>query len=184
MIKKMIIAGLSCVLSLAAVAALVWHFFIYKDPALWHVKLYQTYSGWDLICDQYQDTDQHRCYLRYVDTYSLDPFGAAVFFVQHSVKNGTRLSIGLEKGSVIQSSAFVGQGSTKKSALLNGCSESSCILDAGKTGQFMMSANKAEAWQINFTEEHGEARQLMIDVSKYASAERDFITELKKRGLH
>mgnify|MGYP007072443025 CR=1 FL=1 len=182
--KKLVIGGVAATLFIVGLAALIWHYFIYRDPALWKVDLHQPYDGWDLFCDQYEGTEERRCYLRYVDTYSLDPFGAAVFFVQHDVEGGSQLEISLEKNNSVVSSSFVVAGETRKTRLFSGCTSNVCTLDAEQTGQFMMSASDAELWLLKIKEADKEERLLELDVAKFSLAELNFVTELKKRGLY
>ena len=182
--KKVVFGTVGAVFVLIGLAVMIWYQFIHRDPALWKVDLYQAYNGWDLICDQYKGTDERRCYLRYVDTYSQDPFGAAVFFVQHSEKSGTRLSIDLEKDNHVTSAAFVTDGQLKPTKVFASCSENSCVLESEQTSQFVIMASKAESWHLEIEEADGKERLLAIDLSRFALAELNFVTELKKRGLY
>ena len=181
--KKLVLGGLGAVVVFAGVAALIWQTYIYRDPALWKVDLYQAHNGWDLICDRYEGTKERRCYLRYVDTYSQDPFGAAVFFIQHHSEEGTQLSVDLEKDNHVISSAFQKSDNEEETKLFSHCISNSCVLDKEKTGQFMMLAARADLWLLSIQEANGNSRRLELDVSTFANAERNFVTELKKRGL-
>jgi hypothetical protein len=137
------------------VAGLSWAVYqsAQEDPALWKVDYYKPYDGWDLICDQYEGTENRRCYLRYVDTYSLDPFGAAVFFIEHEKNAGPNFLIDLEPGSELVSALLTQRDPTLSVNVETGdCDKAKCLLEDAAAAGFMFSGKEADKLRVQFVE--------------------------------
>ncbi|MEL6200872.1 MAG: hypothetical protein AAFR39_00790 [Pseudomonadota bacterium] len=65
----------------------------------WASDYYTTYGEWTVGCDQRSDNDAiKRCYLRYVDAYAQNPFGALFVFITDTEDNGLTFNFEYESG--------------------------------------------------------------------------------------
>lgn len=70
-----------------------------NDDWKWKNTHYKTYGEWTTVCeDRSDDQSVKRCYLRYVDAYSREPFGAFFVFVT-IVDKSPRFSFEFERGT-------------------------------------------------------------------------------------
>ncbi|MEO1747138.1 MAG: hypothetical protein AAFR27_00715 [Pseudomonadota bacterium] len=65
----------------------------------WASEYYATYGEWTVGCDQRSDDEAiKRCYLRYVDAYARNPFGALFVFVTYTQDTGLTFTFEYEAG--------------------------------------------------------------------------------------
>lgn len=70
-----------------------------NDDWKWKNTHYKTYGEWTTVCeDRSDDETVKRCYLRYVDAYAREPFGAFFVFVTIT-DDGPRFSFEFERGT-------------------------------------------------------------------------------------
>ncbi|MEO0544524.1 MAG: hypothetical protein AAFY99_11960 [Pseudomonadota bacterium] len=65
----------------------------------WASEYYATYGEWTVGCDQRSDDERvKRCYLRYVDAYARNPFGALFVFATANANDGLKFNFEYEAG--------------------------------------------------------------------------------------
>ncbi|MEO1746393.1 MAG: hypothetical protein AAFR13_07675, partial [Pseudomonadota bacterium] len=73
------------------------------DDWKWVSEYYATYGEWTVACEHRSDDEAaKRCYLRYVDVYSRDPFGALFVFITDTAVEGLRFVFEYEPFTVFR----------------------------------------------------------------------------------
>ena len=91
--KSTLVASLLSVLMVSAQAKNT------NEDWKWASEYYATYSEWTVGCDHRTDDESiKRCYLRYVDAYARNPFGALFVFVTDTNEAGLTFTFEYEAG--------------------------------------------------------------------------------------
>lgn len=160
-------------------------------PGEWAPTHYKAFGLWDNICDE-RTTDgvtEERCYIRYVDVFSLPPKFAAVFLFVTPEAQGHKIEIGIEPGTRYAENGFqIEHADHTTWHLSNNCfRRSKCVLTEKNAADFIVAAQSAQSdtsalVQI-FTDRYGQDQKLRWDITPFAAALEDFERETLKREL-
>ena len=158
----------------------------------WITTHYVDTDLWTSACDE-RETDgalEERCYVRYVDVYSLAPrFGAIVTFVTWQ-DGAPRIEFGFEKGVTYEDDGFaIERDDTVFWQLSDGCLRSvNCVFEGDSAvallERLMTPDGQTALLRQKFTDKFGQTFDLEWDLTRFASVVADFERESAKRGLH
>lgn len=154
-------------------------------PGEWVVDHTKHFGLWDSMCDHRTTGDlrEERCYLRYVDVFSRDPFAALFLFVTP----GPEIEIGIERGT-----RFPDQGiriEDANGAVLWTTDRRSCLRGRACTFEGEEAASLYEAMQtgavfaFDFADPSGADRELRWDLTRMGEASADFADQSAARAL-
>lgn len=154
----------------------------------WLNTHYATYGEWTTACeDRADDKAIKRCYLRYVDAYASEPFGALFVFIS-APKTDLRFSFEFERGTVFNENWHVTTNGTQiwsfdpDDCPLFG----DCVLDDTKSATLAKAlASPGAALEFKFTDPHGRSfdRSWSGD-QPFADALNDLLKQTAERGLN
>ena len=161
-------------------------------PGDWVVTHYKPFGLWDTICDEAirKGKKVERCYIRYVDVFSLAPkFAAQLVFIEPEGQ-GYKIEFGIEPGTTFNGASFTVNDGEKVvwDYNPNECLErGECILTGQEADTFIQSmagtSSDDPMLVSDFNDRHGTDQVLEWGISKFAAALTDFQTESDKRGL-
>ncbi|MEM9999453.1 MAG: hypothetical protein AAF940_01115 [Pseudomonadota bacterium] len=153
----------------------------------WASEYYATYGEWTVACDHRSDDETvKRCYLRYVDAYARDPFGALFVFVTRSGETGLRFNFEYERGVRFTAPWSVTENETPVYAFdPAGCPSGSECPIGGDEASEMAEAFSAANRQISFalTDRSRRAFNLAWPTDGFAEALDDLTTQSEARNL-
>ncbi|MEM9574195.1 MAG: hypothetical protein AAF870_03075 [Pseudomonadota bacterium] len=156
-----------------------------NDDWKWKNTHYKTFGEWTTACeDRSDDESVKRCYLRYVDAYAREPFGAFFVFVTTS-KEGPSFSFEFERGTKLPSDWTVSAGDKQIWTFdpAQCPSRGECILSTAQ-GTKLAKALAAPGAALNFKFTDREDRVLDRNWpgdSQFADAFYDLQTQTAKR---
>ncbi|WP_162651649.1 hypothetical protein [Lentilitoribacter sp. Alg239-R112] len=161
-------------------------------PGDWVVTHYKPFGLWDSVCDQAKrdGSIMKRCYLRYVEVFSPAPKFAAQFLFITPEKEGLKVELGIEKGTLFKGKGLKIINDEKElwSFDPNMCLNfGECVFEGDEAEIFITAM--AEPYEqsskliSDFTDRHGAGRLLDWDLSQFSDAVSDFKIQSKQRKL-
>jgi len=156
-----------------------------NDDWKWKNTHYKTYGEWTTVCeDRSDDETVKRCYLRYVDAYAREPFGAFFVFVT-IVEKSPHFSFEFERGTNFTGNWNVTADTSEIWTFdpANCPSRAECILSS-EQGTMLAKALAAPDAKLNFKFTDREDRKLDRDWpgdSQFADAFNDLQQQTAQR---
>ncbi|MEO0676955.1 MAG: hypothetical protein AAFZ02_05290 [Pseudomonadota bacterium] len=147
-------------------------------PGEWVVTHQQAFGLWESFCDERTTGDllEERCYLRYVDVYSQDPFGAAFVFVTPGA-----VEIALGRARTVGDGVHITRGGeTVWSLGETRCAP--CTLEGEAASTLLEAFAAGGTFHLDFEGRSGETR-LAWDLAQMADALDDYRAQSAARGL-
>ncbi len=153
----------------------------------WKNLYYKSYGEWTTACEERSDDPAiKRCYLRYVDAYAQDPFGAFFLFVSIE-KSGPQFSFEFERGTDFADDWKIHAGDQEVWAFdPDKCPIfGECILGTEDGIKFAKSLGSPEAeLSISFTDREGRVLdRVWPGDNQFADSFKDLQTQTAQRGL-
>lgn len=161
-------------------------------PGDWIVTHYKPFGLWDSICDEAirKGSKVERCYIRYVEVFSLKPKFAAQFIFIEPAQQGYKVEFGMEAGTTFKGASLtvVDNNAVVWDYNPNECIErGECILTGKAAEAFVMSMAKTTSNDAtltsDFNDRHGMDQLLRWDISRFDEALEDFQIERNKRKV-
>lgn len=156
------------------------------DDWKWAPEFYKTFGEWTTACEHRSDDEtMKRCYLRYVDVYQRDPFGAFFVFITTSDTGSPRFAFEYEAGATFSQHWRAIQDGDRKwhldPALCGSGGE--CIL-IGETAETLESAIRDGA-DLHFAlrSENGQSFDLLWPSEGFREAIDTLREQSRARGL-
>ncbi len=153
----------------------------------WITTHYKTFGLWDSACDK-RETDgvlEQRCYIRYVDVYSLAPKFGAVFTFVTPEPQGHRIEFGFERGARYAENGFrIEQFGAMVWMLEDPCLRTqSCVFRMDRAAAIIKEFWTGGELVQEFTDRHGQNIALLWDLDDFAAVLADFEAETALRRL-
>jgi len=147
-------------------------------PGEWVVTHQKAFGLWESFCDERTTGAlvEERCYIRYVDVYSQDPFAAAFVFI---TPENTEIALG--RARAIESGVHITRaGETVWSLNERRCTP--CRLEGLAAATLLQALAAGGTMHLDIEGRSGEAR-LSWDLSQMADAIADYEAMARARGL-
>lgn len=157
------------------------------DDWKWASDYYQAYGEWTTACEtRSDDASIKRCYMRYVDAYAREPFGALFVFATNTAENGMRFNFEYESGTTFTKPWTVADASGNEiwrfdpSACLSG---NECAMTRTIAATFHNSMTPDATLNFSFRDRIGRTFDLVWPAEGFSQAVQDLIDQSAARGL-
>ena len=154
-------------------------------PGEWVVDHTKHFGLWDSMCDHRTtgETREERCYLRYVEVFSRDPFAALFLFVTP----GPEIEIGIERGTRFEDQGIRiedANGTTLWTTDRRSCLRGRACTFEGEEAKALYAAMRDGAvFAFDFADPSGTERALRWDLTRMGEASADFADQSVARAL-
>ena len=135
----------------------------------WVATHFEPFGLWDSVCDERTEDGalRQRCWLRYVEVWSRDPFGASfVFLTPGSVEIGQERGVLTAPGGL----RIERDGETIWEDGLLACRIGSCTFSGADAATFRAVASGGGTLVMDFRDPRGERRALRWDLARFGEA--------------
>lgn len=153
----------------------------------WNSDYYQTYGEWTVACEDRSDNPAiERCYLRYVDAYARDPFGALFVFATSTAEQGLRFNFEYEGGTTFTKPWIVADTNGNEiwsfdpSLCLTG---NECAMTRDTAATFRTSMTPESTLHFSFRDRIGRTFDLAWPAEGFAEAVKDLTQQSSARNL-
>lgn len=158
-------------------------------PGEWKPTHYVPFGLWDSICDERvtDNVTEQRCYLRYVDVFSLPPNFAAQFVFITRQGGAHKVDFGIERRTRFVPDGFrvTKDGATVWALEQGRCRAAGrCVFDGADAADILARfAAGGDTVEFLFNDRHGVDQHLRWDLSQFSDAMADFTAAAVARGL-
>lgn len=157
------------------------------DDWKWASDYYKAYGEWTTACEtRSDDATIKRCYLRYVDAYARDPFGALFVFGTSTQAQGLRFEFEYEGGTAFTKAWMVVDATGAEIWRFdpNLCLTANACVMIGDTAEKLRHAMSADtALNMDLRDRVGRTFQLSWPATGFAEALDDLIRQSADRAL-